>query len=338
MNKSVYLFLIIAFCWGCSSNSATEKYQNKRSNIINVRDKIKEIVIEDILIGYYSFPQIIDNYLFINDYKTANEYIHIFDKNNFKYVTSTGFKGQGPGEIVNIGHIAEDKMNHKFYVSDHGKNRIFSYDIDSVLTDPAYMPVEKMKMGEQEFPNDYIFINDTLSIGVTIQRLGNNDFKPVVGKFNMKTGEIINMNYTIHPDVKKKRICFDVSMEHGIYVECYLPHDLMTICNLDGDLKYNIYGPDWDTETHGKDYYGPVQFCNNRIVALYSGEKSFTKDAKFNYPTKFMIFDLDGNYLKTLETGYQIIRFCYDKDNSRIIMSMNDDIQFGYLDMEEFLD
>ena len=47
---------------------------------------------------------------------------------------------------------------------------------------------------------------------------------------------------------------------------------------------------------------------------------------------------LDGNYLKTLETGYKIARFCYDRDNNRILLSMDDDIQFGYLDMKEFLD
>ena len=78
-------------------------------------------------------------------------------------------------------------------------------------------------------------------------------------------------------------------------------------------------------------------FCNNRIVALYSGNKSFT-NGKTNYPTKFVVFDLDGNYLKTLETGYPIISFCYDKDNHRILMSMNADIQFAYLDLGKLLD
>ena len=337
MNKSVYLFLIIAFCWGCSSNSATEKYQNKRSNIINVRDKIKEIVIEDVLINDLSWPQIVDDYLFIKDHQSVNELIHIFDKNNFEYITSTVFKGPGPGEIANIGHVAEDKINRKFYVSDYGKYKIYSYDLDSAITNPAYLPMEKMKMGGHLFPDSYLYINDTLSIGVTIEPIGNSDFRPMVGKFDMKTGETTLMNYT-NPDVKKKRISFAASLEQSIYVECYAPHDLMTICSLDGDLKYNIYGPNWDTETHGIRHYGPVAFCNNRIIALYSGNKSFTKDGKTNYGTKFMIFDLEGNYLKTLETGYQIAMFCYDKDNNRIIMSMDDDIQFAYLDLGDLLD
>ncbi|MDR2921242.1 MAG: 6-bladed beta-propeller [Tannerella sp.] len=337
MNKTVCLFLLIAFCWGCSSNSTTEKHQNKRNNTTNVRHKIKEIVIEELLINNYSWLQIVDNYLFIEDHKSANELIHIFDKDNFEYITSTGLKGQGPGEIARLGYIVEDKINRKFYVTDHGKNKIFSYDLDSVITDPAYLPIEKMKMGEQLHPWDYAFINDTLSIGVIVEPIGSSDFKPVVGKFNMRTGEIKLMNYTIHPDVKKKRICFGISEEHGMYIECYVPHDLMTICGLDGNLKYNIYGPGWDTQTHGIDYYGDVAFCNDRIVTLYSGEKSF-KDGKSIWATKFIIFDLEGNYLKTLETGYQIVKFCYDKDNHRIIMSMDDDIQFGYLDLGDLLD
>ena len=338
MNKILGIFLIIIILGGCSPSSSTEKHQGKRNNIINVHDQIKEIIIDDLLINNNSWIFIVDKYLFIQDYKSANECIQIFDKDNFKYFTGTALKGLGPGEIARIGHIAEDKKNRKFYVTDHGKNKIFSYDLDSVITDPTYLPIEKMKMREQLHPWDYVYINDTLSIGVIVEPIGNNDFKPVIGKFNMKTGEIKHMSYTIHPEVKKKRICFDISLEYGIYVECYIPHDLMTICSLNGDLKYNIYGPNWDTETHGINHYGPVVFCGNRIVALYSGEKSFTKEGRSNWPTNFLIFDLEGNYLKTLETGYKIARFCYDRDNNRILLSMDDDIQFGYLDMKEFLD
>lgn len=329
---------MVISCYSCFSNNTTEKYHNKRDNIVNVHEKIREIPIEEIFIGYYSWPMIIGNYMFIIDYKTANEFIHIFNKSDFKYITSTAFKGQGPGEIANIGFVAEDKMSHKFYVSDHGKNRIFTYDMDSVISDPAYLPTEKMIMGDQVFPTDYIYVNDTLSIGMTIQRLGNGNFNPIVAKFNMETGEINPMEYTIHPMVKKKRVSFAISMEHGVYVEVYAPHDLITMCDLNGKLKYNIYGTEWNTETHGINYYGPVLFCNNRIVVLYSGNKSITKDRKTIFPTKIVIFDLDGNYLKTLETNYPIINFCYDKDNDRIIMSIDDEIQFAYLDVGTLLD
>lgn len=337
MNKIVYLFILTVFCLGCSSNSTTEKYQDKRDHIINVHEQVKEIVMEDVLINNYSWPQIIDKYIFIVDYKSADEFIHIFDKGNFKYITSTALRGEGPGEIVRLGHIAEDKENRKFHALDQGKREIFSFDLDSVITDLTYLPVEKMKLKKDIFPSNYLYINDTLSIGVVIKPIGDNNFIPLVGRINMKTGEIKPMNYTIHPNVKKKRIWFAISMEHGIYVEAYMPHDLMTICDLDGNLRYNIYGPNWETETHGKDYFGDVHFCDNKIVVCYSGEKGF-RDGKSTYPTKFMVFDLEGNYLKTLETGYPIIRFCYDKENERLIMSLDNEMQFAYLDAGTLLD
>lgn len=337
MSKTVYLLLIIMLCWSCSSNSSTEKRQGKRDNVINVHDQIKEIVIEDVLIHSYAWVKIIDNYLFIQDFKSVDEHIHIFDKNNFKYITSTALKGQGPGEIAHIGYTAEDKINRKFYVSDNGKYKIYSYDLDSVVNDPTYLPIEKMTMSEQLFPSEYIYINDTLCIGQFIEPIGSSDFKPVVGKFNMNTGEMKVINNTFHPDIKKKRINFNISFEHGIYVECHWRYDLMAIYNLDGELKYNIYGPDWDADTNVMNHYGTVIFCNDRIVTDYSGEKDKKDGGNISY-TKFMVFDLEGNYLKTLETGYRIGKFCYDKDNDRIIMSMNDDIQFGYLQLNGLLD
>ena len=50
-----YLLLITLFC-GCTQKTDTEKYQKSRNNIVNVRDKVREIEIEDVLIGRTSLP------------------------------------------------------------------------------------------------------------------------------------------------------------------------------------------------------------------------------------------------------------------------------------------
>lgn len=63
MNKKIYLFLLIIIYWSCLSNSKSEKYHNKKSNVINIRSQIKEIIIDDLLINNYSWLQIIDKYL-----------------------------------------------------------------------------------------------------------------------------------------------------------------------------------------------------------------------------------------------------------------------------------
>ena len=60
MYKVICQFLLITFCWSCSSDSTTEKYQPKRENIINVHDQIKGISIENVLISNFALMQIID--------------------------------------------------------------------------------------------------------------------------------------------------------------------------------------------------------------------------------------------------------------------------------------
>jgi hypothetical protein len=314
----------------CARNSKTEKYQNRRDNIVNVHEKVKEIETGDIYIGSVSRLYIINDYLLIRDPKSFDKQIRIFDKNSFNYVTSVGNRGQGPGEITNMGHIASNEVEGKFYVNDHGKLNIFSYDIDSAIADVAYMPTIKLKLNNKIFPDKYQYFNDTLCVGRVIEFTGNS-FDQSVGKWNMITGEIIPMKYT-HPGIERKETMFAASIEYGIYVETYTRYDLMTICTLDGDLKYNIYGPRWNKSSPARDHhYGNPAFYRDKIIVSYSGG-DWRKDEYF--PTKFIVFDLNGNYLKTLDVGYKIQDFCIDNDNSRIIMSLDDMIQFAYLDLD----
>lgn len=44
-------------------NSETEKYQNKRNNIVDIRDRVEEIKIDDVLIGGNAQLYLINNYV-----------------------------------------------------------------------------------------------------------------------------------------------------------------------------------------------------------------------------------------------------------------------------------
>ncbi|MDR2968261.1 MAG: TolB-like 6-bladed beta-propeller domain-containing protein [Tannerellaceae bacterium] len=338
MNKATILILA-ALCWSCANNSPTEKHQRERDNIINVKDRIREIVTDPVYIGSNSVCMVIDSFLMIKDYKSPDMILHLFNKNTFRYITSAIPMGQGPGEIVNIGHIEVIDNQRRFYVNDHGKQRIFSYDLDSILANPRHIPEVKMIMDNTIFPSGYEYINDTLNIGLIIEPIGNSDFSQSVAGWNMTTGTIAKMSYT-HPDIKKKRVAFAASKEHGIYVECYGYYDLISICDFDGNLKYNIYGRHWNKNPTGRKigYSESVIFCKDRIVTLYSGKEAFIRsengEIKANWPTKIMIFDISGDYIQTLETGYNISRFCYDEENNRLILSFDDEIQFGYLNLD----
>ena len=145
MNKLLYL-LLIAVCWSCSQDSETEKHQSKRDQVVDVRDKMKEFSTQDVLIGRISRTYLIDNYLIVTDYNSPDKLIHLFDKNTFEHLASSTYQGQGPDEITIIGHVGIDETNRRFFVSDHGKLKIFAYDLDSVLTTPEYQPSVKIDM------------------------------------------------------------------------------------------------------------------------------------------------------------------------------------------------
>jgi hypothetical protein len=326
-------------CWSCA-DSSTEKHQSKRDKIVDVRDKVTEIKIDDdVLFSWLSVPQLIGDYLMISDSQSYDRHIHLFDKNNFRYITSTANRGEGPEAITVIGPTGVDEANRRFYVSDMGKLKIFSFELDSVLANPQYQPEVKMKLNEAKFPLWYQYVNDTLCFGLMIEPIGNSDFKPTTGKWNMLTGEIELMKYN-HPGVEKRRIYVAVSMKHGLYVETYHHHDLLSFFTLDGELKYNIYGRKWNTKkTNRYTYYGQAAFCGDKIVVPYSdGEPTFIQNKsggmESNLPTRFIVFDTEGEYIQTLETGYYIADFCYDADNNRLLMVLNDEIQFAYLPLD----
>ena len=175
MNKLLYL-LLIAVCWSCSQDSETEKHQSKRDQVVDVRDKMKEFSTQDVLIGRISRTYLIDNYLIVTDYNSPDKLIHLFDKNTFEHLASSTYQGQGPDEITIIGHVGIDETNRRFFVSDHGKLKIFAYDLDSVLTTPEYQPSVKIDMKKKLFPDDYLYLNDTLCIAKIIEPIGNNDY------------------------------------------------------------------------------------------------------------------------------------------------------------------
>ena len=341
MNTKLFSYiLLIVLCCNCTQSSKNAKHLNFSKNMHNVHHKVNEIEIEEVLISGESMLYIMDQYLIILDSSAPENVLHLFDKNNFGYITSTGEKGLGPKELTNPGGIGINEADRIFYVSDYGKQLIYCFELDSVLANPNYFPKETIKMDTTQFPIDYLYFNDTLSIGQFWQPIGNSDYRPSVAKWNMRTGQIMLMNKYDHPKIERKRTSFAASLEHGIFVECYYHHDLISISDLDGNLISYIYGSKWnDIRQNRFSFFGNVAFCKDKIVAIYEeGNNSFLVDKNGisgNYPSNFVVFDIHGDYIQTLETGYnQILRFCYDKENNRIIMIMNNMIQFAYLDLD----
>lgn len=330
MKKTIGM-MMLAFLCACSSQTETEKHHRSRSKVVKVKDQVKEIDTgNDVLIGRRSRALYSEDYLMIQDYDAWDGAIHLFDKRDFRYITSAGSKGEGPNELTVMGNVSIDEARRKFYITDNAKYKVFSYDMDSVVSmGRSYRHQLKAKFSTSRIPSDAIYINDTLSYCRLIVPTSVSTFDQMIGKWNMLTGEIKVMGEK-HPDTHQKRSLIDVSMEKNMMVEVSYQYDLMNISDLDGNIQCYIYGPDW--ETKGLRTFGDVMITPNHILASYSGDKWAKGDTY-----KIHVFDLKGNYQQTLDVGYKIRGCTYDKKHHRLFMVFNDEIQFGYLDLEDIV-
>ena len=335
MKHIIYFVLFVSFMSSCFKNSNIEKKQDHSANIIDVKELVKEIVIDTPLIGGWARPFIVNDYLLISDSQSEEKLIYVFDKNNFSYLMGVGDVGEGPNEITNMGVIVPNEEHHRFFVPDYGKLKILSYNVDSILKNPFYRPELKGDMKELQFPDRFVYVNDTFCIARSIVVGESKYFQQSLVKWNMLTGDM-ELLVEGHPKIERKRSQFAVSLKHNLIVDCYAHHDLMTIYDLDGNLKYNIYGPYWDDKTsNDMVYYDAVVICKDRIVAAYAGGRNWDDEG---FPNCFQVYDFDGNYIKTLNIGRKICNFCYDQELNRLIMVLNDEIQFAYLNLDGLIE
>ena len=128
--KILYFCLLAGIFIGCKENPSTELYVKSRTNVVKVKDKVKEVMTEEPFISTYSDVYLLNEHLIVKDWKGYDYLIHIFDKNIFEHVKSAGTIGQGPHEISNIGNVFIDENRNNFYVVDQGKLRLLSYNLD----------------------------------------------------------------------------------------------------------------------------------------------------------------------------------------------------------------
>lgn len=323
--------VLILFLSNCTSKQSDDVYQKKRENIVSVKDSVKFINTEDVLIGPNSWMSILNNYWLVADYRGVDKLIHIFDKNSFKYLASTGDMGQGPSEITSMGVSVPDASRNELLVNDHAKYLIYAFNIDSAVINSSYQPHVRLRVDGRLFPSRYTYFADTLSIGEFIKPIGTNDFQQHIGRWNMKSSSIDTLKY-YHPAIAKRRIFYEASQKHDMIAVGYRFYDLVSIYDLEGNFRFNIYGPMWSEEENWKlRYFGSATFCKDKLVMYYSGDKSSGAE---QYPDKLMVFNLDGTYIKTLEVGYRILSSCYDEEKNRIVMNLNEEEPYAYLNLD----
>ncbi len=331
---TLVIFLLVS---GCRPDS-TEIYYAKQDNTVSVKDKI--IDIDPQVIFGYALLDIADSILIIHDMDAkAGKSIHIFNKNTFSYLSGTGTIGRGPSEIASPGRIGINHKDKILWVQDMGNKVMWKFPIDSILKNPDFKPTYKIDLSYDSFLERFELLNDSIAIGKAVQ-IKNAHWTMAMSKLNFNTNEIEKFGYE-HPEAidRKSNSMFALSAAHNRYVNCYTLCDLLTICDMDGNLRYNVYGPGgMENEGLSYSYYNGVQIVDKYIIASYIGDIGVIDHHGTlvgNSPSKFVIYNLDGQYLKTIEIGYKFSSFCIDKENSRIILYFFDRYpELGYFEYD----
>ena len=214
--------------------------------------------------------------------------------------------GEGPNEITRLGEIILNEKRRRFYVADYGKMKTLEYELDSVLLNPNYLPIHKTEINRIATPVMFSFFNDTLCYACSMTAEPGKHFQESLVTWNMETGDM-DLLITGHPKIERQRIRYAVSLEHNLIAVSYDYHDLLVTYDLQGNLKHNVYGPNWNDATSNAMiyYYGSIVICNNRIVVGYSGERN--PEMGQIHVRNLLVYDLEGNYIKTLKIGYNIL-------------------------------
>lgn len=333
------LFYIFLFNSCVNPSQETEKVQKNRENIKNVKNEIRDIQ-TNIYLSAIVVLDILDDYLVVTDILNPEYGIHLFNLSSLEYVTSAAKIGNGPGEITRIGQISIDGKNKTIWAPDLGKQVFWKFRLDSILLNPSYKPTNKLKMNKELLlVNSFGFLNDSIGMGKAVNPIGASDYIMTMAKFNLNNNKYETFGY-IHPEAQGKRTesyC-KVSIDNSIYVDVYNRCDLLTICDLEGNIKYNVYGDEWFNKDKSKSYYEKVSFYRDNIIASYNGDVFVIVDnnkrPKVNAPSKLLVFKNDGDYKFTIETVYKFSNFCVDEDNKRIFAYYEDrENPLGYFDL-----
>ena len=324
---AIWLFGTMLLVGCCSEES--EKYIAGRENIVNVEDRLK-FIDTDLMVGPVAKLSVVGDYLIIADPNSMDNLINIFSANDYSLLCSRVKRGRGPRELTRMGDVAVSVDGSSFYIPDFGKHAIFRYNVDSLRRDDHYSPTRVCDLPKSRFPSTLKAIDTVSFMGTMIEPVGTGHFNQSVGVWNMASGENSTI-YSGHPQLSACRVCCDFSAEHSIVAITHHHHDLMAITDIQGNLICNIYGPKWaPSASNGEYHYGKVVVCDDMILAAYSGGKN---DDEGRVIHQIIVYDLKGNYMRTLDTGLSFEDFCFNRKSNSLIFILDNEQQFAYLDL-----
>lgn len=312
-------------------------YSCKRDHVVEFSSfpesyELKGTKVKDTLYFKGGAVDIYDSLLIISSTPEKAECIHLFNKNSFKHILSTGRIGGGPGEITNMGLGCIDKSNGVIWYRDLGRKILWEFKIDEVLAQSNFLPINSLPLPKNKFfiwffpekNNMFSFANPDQDIlisffnhqGELVDSLDIPDRLNVYDKLNENTRMYTaTYLYRAHP-VKKQ------------YAIAYRMADVVAIIDPQGHIISKAWGPGKILENpkYGESNYietnEHIVVSDKLIYCLYLGVKSLEMkggEIFVNHPKKLHIYDWKGEPVAKIDLEYSATTFDIDFENNRII-------------------
>ena len=330
---SILLYITISSCQP-ATQGLTERHEGKRDNftevshVVSIDDNLPEIHAVTAL-------YVIGDTLLFRDAMSRELVFTAYDIKRDTVIGQFGKFGNGPGEIDNFGAVFYDPKTQNLYGANANQGKIVGFHLPEAIPNPDYDAFEKCKMdfqnGNNAITSPYFIDDTTVICSVYVPDKETRGLISRIGKLNLTDSRVDIIDST--KAIAKSRCRIAVSPEKNVVFSVDDKHDLIKIFNTEGKPLSYIYGPDYEADPpRGKRFFSDLLISGNKMLATYSGES--TKNSNKN----IMIFDLDGNYLKTLRFPYSINSFVYHPGTDRLYLNTDGEIQFGYLNLQETLD
>jgi hypothetical protein len=333
MKKNILLILIGFISIAC--NRTGKNYFTDFPSVYNPEGKRIEMEIP-VRSGTL---HLIDSLLIVTNTFDSKKNIHLFNRTNYKYISSSAVIGKGPGEITNPFLATLDKSKRVIWCMDHGKRKIIRFPIDSILFDPNYIPSYSVPVPPEKrlliqyMPYDnklFSFLNNKPNLHSKSKALisffdhnGNildslniaSNYGGYEDSWKLQNSNKIFYKYNFHPSKDKIVVVFRFS-------------DIINILDNNGNILSSIQGPDKMNGnplaplTEAVLAYFDVCSDNKYIYCLYQGgERTKNENGMIisNYPHSLFIFDWDGIPIARINFEHSVTSFVIDQLNQCII-------------------
>lgn len=319
----LFVFLIVA----CSKKE--NKHFSRFPKLYQLKGKKVETKIPFKFGTFYLY----DSLIIVSNTFDTKKFIHIYDRSDYKYLSSSATIGRGPGEISNPFQAILDAKNKSIWCMDFGKRKLLKFPIDSILMNPDYVPVTSVQL-----PTEKRLIISYQKYDNKIFSFLNNEPDALISFFNNK-GDILdslsipdNIGYYKNP--KELRRSNTVLYLYGVHpskekiVLAFRFSDIIKIIDRNGNVIESEQGPDNINEDplapldESTLAYFEMRTDKNYIYGLYQGIKRVIKENGrliSTFPHRLFIFDWDLKPVASIVLEYSASSFLIDKLNHHII-------------------